>query len=33
MDIKTLTDMKIQMAERGNWKEVRRVNKMMAWVK
>ena len=30
MDIKTLQEMKKQMILRGNWKEVQRINKMIA---
>jgi len=29
MDMNTLMEMKKQMAMRGNWKEVQRINKMM----
>ncbi len=29
MDISTLNEMKKQMAMRGNWKEVQRINKMI----
>ena len=30
MDIKTLKEMKKQMLIRGNWKEVQRINRMIA---
>ncbi len=30
MDLKTLQEMKRQMVLRGNWKEVQRINKMIA---
>lgn len=30
MDLKTLQEMKRQMILRGNWKEVQRINKMIA---
>ena len=29
MDVITLMEMKRQMAARGNWKEVKRINKMI----
>jgi len=29
MDLNQLREMKRQMATRGNWKEVKRINKMM----
>ncbi|MFH1472616.1 MAG: hypothetical protein ABIF85_07005 [Nanoarchaeota archaeon] len=29
MDVLTLKEMKAQMALRGNWKEVKRINKMI----
>lgn len=29
MDIRKLRDMKAHMAQRGNWKEVERINKMI----
>ncbi len=29
MDVMTLKEMKAQMALRGNWKEVKRINKMI----